>query len=376
MEKIVSNELCTGCTACMNICPKQAIKMMENSDGFKYPVIDKEKCINCELCIKTCPVLNTQDNNSLNECYVGYNKDNEIRFNSSSGGIFSLIANYVLEQKGIIIGAAFNNENKLEHIAVEKNKDLRKLMGSKYLQSDLNDIYKYVRDNIKNRKILFVGTPCQVAGMKAFLKNDYDNLICVDLFCHGVPSPKLFFKYVQELEKEYNSSMINYNFRDKCTGWKNYSNVAEFNNNRMTQSQGNNSYMKLFLSNVSLRESCFNCNFKIGNKYSDITIGDFWGIEKYYPKMDDDFGTSAIIINTVKGKKVFDSLKNMMIYEECKISEIIDYNPCLKESVIRPRKRNKFFKDLDKYSINKLEKKYVLVPFSTKIKNVFKQKKH
>lgn len=357
MKQVLEKSRCTGCTACINICPKGAITMVEDIDGFKYPVIDQDKCINCGLCVKTCPVLNTKENESLNKCYVGYNKSEEVRLNSSSGGIFSLIANYILDQKGIVIGAAFNKENELKHIAIEKNKALSKLMGSKYLQSDLTDIFKHIKENIKDRKILFVGTPCQVGGLKAFIKNDYNNLICIDLVCHGVPSPKLFKKYIEELESE-NGKLQNYNFRDNSTGWDTYSNTATFKDKTITEDRKQNKYMKLFLSDVALRQSCFNCNFKLGNKYSDITLGDFWGIKNHYPEMYNKSGVSAIIINTKQGEELFNNINKDIEYKECKLEEILSGNPSLKISGKEPKTRNSFFKELDNLPIKDLTKKY------------------
>ena len=359
MKEIVTKNQCTGCTACKNICPKKAISMKVDEDGFKYPVIDQDKCINCGLCKKTCPVLNKSNNNSINECFVAYTKENKYKDNSSSGGIFPLIANKVLENDGIVIGAAFDKENKLKHIAINKKKDLISLKGSKYLQSDLKNIFNYIKDNIENKKILFVGTPCQVAGLKSFLKKDYDNLICIDLICHGVPSPKLFEKYIKELENNQNDKLVKYDFRDKSTGWDSYSNTAIFEKSKKTELQSNNNYMKLFLSDVALRESCYNCNFKLGNKYSDITLGDFWGVKKYYPDMYNKDGVSAIIVNTNKGIEIINSIKDDLVYKICKLDEIVDGNPNLVKSSNKSSKRDLFFNEIDVLSIKDLVNKYV-----------------
>lgn len=362
MENIIDKKLCTGCTACLSICPKKAIFFKEDKDGFKYPVIDKDKCIDCGLCKKKCPVLNTKDNDSINDCYVGFNKDDNEKVKSSSGAIFSLLADYVLDNNGIVIGAAFDKDNKLKHVAVESKKDLDKLKGSKYLQSNLNNIFTYIKENIKDRKILFVGTPCQVAGVKAIINNK--NLLCVDLICHGVPSPKLFDKYIKELEFKNNDSLLNYNFRDKSTGWDTYSNTASFKNSNITELSKDNKYMKLFLSDIALRESCYSCNFKVGNKYSDITLGDFWGVQNYYPEMYNKKGVSAIIINTEFGREVFNYIKDCIDYKECMLEEILSGNQSLKVSSGRPSRRDEFFSKLDKYSIDDLcrmyKKKYPL----------------
>lgn len=378
MKEIVEKKRCTGCSACASICPKGAIKLVEDDEGFKHPVIDQDKCINCGLCKRTCPVLNTNENSSLNKCYVAYNKNDKVKKTSSSGGIFDAIARVILKDNGIVIGASFNDEMKLKHIAIEKLEDLEKLKGSKYLQSDLDNVFSYIKENISERKFLFVGTPCQVAGLYAYLKKDYDNLVCIDLFCHGVPSPKLFSKYIKDLENNIDSKAIKYNFRDKKTGWDTYSNTVTFSSNKeISELQSNNSYMRLFLSDIALRESCYNCNFKIGNKYSDITLGDFWGVQKYYPEMYNKTGVSAIIINTEKGQQIFESISNNLEYKECELEEIIDGNPSLKSSGKYPAKREKFFKDIDNLDIKELSKKYtntsVIAKFKNKLKKLIKK---
>ncbi len=374
--KVLENKKCTGCTACVSICPKNAIKMCENYDGFKYPKIEESKCINCGLCAKICPVLNTKNNTSLNECYAAYNKDKKEIKSSSSGGVFSILANYTLDNNGIVIGAAFNEENKLYHVAITKKKELNKLKGSKYLQSDLDNIFTYIKYNIKDKLILFVGTPCQIAGLKSIIKNS-DNLICIDIVCHGVPSPKLFEKYIKELENINNDKLINYNFRDKVSGWENYSNTISFKSKKFTELHSKNKYMSLFLSDIALRDSCYNCNFKLGNKYSDITLGDFWGVKKYYPYMYNQEGVSVVIINTIKGREIFNIIKNNMEFKKCKIEEITSGNPSLKFSAVRPINKEKFFKELDNKSVEYLTKKYkkkfpLYRKIINKLKNILK----
>ena len=366
MDYIIKNNMCSGCTACANICPKKAISMQNGIDGFKYPVIDQKLCINCGLCKRTCPVLNSSSNVSLNKTYVAFSKNKTNKEKSSSGGIFPLIANTVLNDNGIVIGASFDEYNNLKHIAITKVEDLDKLKGSKYLQSDLDNIFSYIKQNINDNKILFVGTPCQVAGLKAFLKKDYDNLLCIDLFCHGVPSPKLFNKYIKELEESNNDHVINYNFRDKSTGWDTYSNTITFKNKKISEFQTENDYMKLFLSDIALRESCYHCNFKLGNKYSDITLGDFWGVQNCYPEMYDKNGVSAIIVNTDKGSKIFNDIVNDLECKECKLEEIVNGNPSLVRSGLKPKCRDKFFKDIDVMNVSDLSKKYTKISFINK----------
>lgn len=361
MEEIIKKDLCTGCSACMNICPKNAIKMEENKEGFKYPVIDQEKCVNCGACKNVCPVINTKENYSINECYGGYNKNKEsLLSRASSGSVFELIAKFVLNEKGIVIGAAFDSFNKLNHIAIDNITDLEKLKGSKYLQSNIGNIFSYIKNNIKTKKILFVGTPCQVGGLKSFLKKDYDNLICLDIVCHGVPSPKLFEKYIKELEEKNNDKVIDYNFRDKSISWQRFSTYIKFENkeNNLCEPFVQNPYMNLFLSNVSLRQSCYNCNFKLQNRYSDITLGDFWGVQKKYPELYNKEGVSCILINTENGKKVFEIIKDELFYITCNLDSIIDGNPALVESPKIPSKRTDFFNEIDSLNVEELANKY------------------
>ena len=341
MKEVIQKNRCTGCTACLSICPVKAISMVELNDGFKYPVINEEKCINCGLCKKTCPVIN---------------KKRDLAFKSSSAGVFSLISENILNEKGIVIGSAFEN-NVLIHKAITKIENLDELRGAKYLQSDLGNIFSYVKKNIKKKKILFVGTPCQVAGLKRIIK-DENNLITIDIICHGVPTPKLFKKYIDELEVKHKDKLISYNFRDKESGWDTYSNTMIFKNSRYSEKATDNDYMKLFLSNIALRNSCYGCNFKLGNKYSDITIGDFWGIKKLYPDMYSKDGVSSVVINTSKGKKVFEEIKENLDIKNCSIKDVFEINKSLISSSPKPYNRNKFFEEMGKLTIEELSKKY------------------
>ena len=380
MDKICENNLCTGCTACFSICPKNAITMTENEEGFKYPVIDNSKCIKCQMCKKTCPILKNEKNESLNECYAAFSKDKKIRENGSSGGIFQILAEDVLNKNGIVIGAAFDEKFVLSHIPIDKYQDLNKLLGSKYVQSDMKEIYKYVKEKLKDRLILFVGTPCQVAGLKSYINGKDENLITIDFICHGVPSGKVFQKYIKEIEKKYKKKISYYSFRDKKNGWKNYNTKIVIEQNEIIEQHNKNNYMKIFLWDLALRQSCYNCKFKLGNKYSDITLGDFWGIENK-PEIieDDDKGISAIILNTIKGKKIFEENKEKIVYKRCQIEDILKVNTALNTSVELPKNRENFFKNIDEYTIQELAKKYIkkeykIVLIIRKLKNIIKKK--
>lgn len=380
MDKICEKRLCTGCTACFSICPKNAIAMVENDEGFKYPIIDNSKCIDCGMCKKTCPILKVEKNSFMNECYAAFSKDKYIRKNGSSGGIFQILAEDVLKKNGIVIGAAFDEKFILSHTPIETYEDLDKLLGSKYVQSDMKNIYKYVKKELKERLILFVGTPCQVAGLKVYMNGNDENLITIDFICHGVPSNKVFQKYIREIEEKTEKKISYYSFRNKENGWKNYNTKIIIGQDEIIEQHNKNNYMKIFLWDIALRQSCYNCKFKLGNKYSDITIGDFWGIENM-PQIikNDDTGVSAVIINTNKGKKVFDENKNRMIYNSCQIEDILKVNKALKESVQLPKSRKKFFMNIDKYTTDELAEKYIkkvnkIVLIVKKIKKVIKKK--
>lgn len=380
MDKICEKKLCTGCTACFSICPKNAITMVENEEGFKYPVIDNSKCIDCQMCKKTCPVLKSNQKESLNECYAAFSKNKEIRENGSSGGIFQILAENVLKKGGIVIGAAFDEKFVLSHTPIDKYQDLDKLLGSKYVQSDMKKIYKYVKEKLKDRLILFVGTPCQVAGLKSYIKLNDENLITIDFICHGVPSNKVFQKYIKEIEKKNGKKIDYYSFRNKRNGWKNYNTKIVVENNELIEHHNKNNYMKIFLWDLALRPSCYNCKFKLGNKYSDITLGDFWGIENMPQIMeDDDEGISSVIINTTNGKKFFEKNTEKMFYNRCEIENILKINTALRDSAQLPQNREKFFKNINKYTIDELVKKYIkkeykIVLIIRKFKNIIKKK--
>lgn len=359
--EFIDKENCYGCTACYSICPKNAIIMEYDAEGFIYPIIRDEICIKCGLCKSICPSLYKKSNGSLNKPYVALNKDEKSRLTSSSGGIFEVLAKYILRENGIVIGASFDKENVLYHTIVSDINELDKLKGSKYLQSNLGDVFKIIKNYLEDdNKVLFVGTPCQIAGLKSYLKHEYENLYCCDFICHGVPSTKVFNKYISELELKNGKVIGSVNFRNKDNGWKNFHMSFKQEKINYFTKYSEDIYMKLFLSDICLRSSCYNCKFKLGNKYSDITLGDFWKVDNYYPELNDNKGTSAVIINTDKGNLIFNGISKDLIYKECNIEEILHGNLMLKYSSKKHINRDDFFRDLDKeYNLEKLYNKYV-----------------
>ncbi len=364
MIEITDKTKCMGCHACYNRCPVQAIEMVEDEKGFKYPQVNKEKCINCGLCEKVCPILNQVKVENKPVAYAVKNLEEEIRKQSSSGGMFTLLAESILNDGGVVFGVAFNEKLELKHTYVEKFEDLQIFRGSKYLQSIVGKTYSKVKNFlIEGRKVMYTGTPCQIEGLKSYLGKEYENLFTQDIICHGVPSPKVHERYLKYLRDKYKTKNIkNIIHRTKINGWKNWCVNIKFDNSEYIKAHEQDPYMQAFLRNTSLRESCYNCQFKKKNRASDITLADFWGIENVAPEMDDDKGTSLVIVNSEKGKQIFEQIKDKIIYKQVDFEEAIRYNPSMTKSVKPDYNRKKFFENLDKMPFDKLVKKYTYTP--------------
>ena len=359
MIDIKEKDKCCGCYACYNICPKNAIEMKVDEKGFKYPYIDKEKCVSCGLCERVCPILNKSKINNEPKAYACINKNDHIRSESSSGGIFTLLAENILSKSGVVFGAAFDEDINVKHYMIEKQEDLYKFRGSKYVQSQIGDAYKLAKSKLDEDKyVLFTGTPCQIEGLKSYLRKNYDKLYTQDIVCHGVPSPLVWDKYKKNIENKYKDRIVEFNFRNKEKSWKSYDLSIKFASGKnIDEKASNNLYMKAFLKDICLRDSCYNCTFKSMNRISDITLADFWGIQKVKPDFDDDKGTSLVVINSEKGKELFESIKSNIRYEEVNIHEAIKYNPSMITSVSLPNTRENFFKDINNMDIESAIKK-------------------
>lgn len=367
MIEIKDKKKCCGCGACFNICPKNAIKMISDKEGFLYPKVDTEKCIKCGLCKKVCPILNDNRNNNFYnpKQYAAWSNDDKNRLSSSSGGLFYELANFILTNNGVVFGAGFDNELNVIHKVANNVEDLFELKCSKYVQSNLNDCYLNVKEMLSSEyKVLFVGTPCQVAGLYSFLRNkEYKNLYTIDFVCHGVPSPKVYRKHLSELESKFNCKAQHVYFRDKSNGWKKFNFKVEFENNKIYKKNlCEDLFIRGFLKNMYLRPSCHECKFSKIPRVSDITLGDFWGINSISNKLDDDKGTSQVLINSDKGKYLFDSVFSNIFISEVDLEFGKKVNPCLISSVNPDKNRDKFFKDLDKNDMKTLEKKYFPKP--------------
>jgi coenzyme F420-reducing hydrogenase beta subunit len=358
MIDIVNEKKCSGCHACFQICPQNCIKMEYSGEGFLYPVVDEDRCIHCNLCENVCPILHKKEQSgNSTEAYAAINKSEDIRKASSSGGVFSYLAENIINRGGVVFGAAFSKDyHTVEHICVDTVDDLYKLRGSKYLQSVIGNSYKEAEVLLKEgRNVLFTGTPCQIEGLYAYLKKDYTCLYTADIICHGVPSPKVWDFYLKRKEKEIGAPVKQVTFRNKCSGWKYYSVKMFFSNNETyTARFREDLYMEGFLKNLYLRPSCYDCAFKGINRISDITLGDFWGIDRIIPQMDDDKGISLVCIHTHKGKSLIEWQNDMLHIKEVNIDDAILYNgAAIKSSPIHP-KRKKFFEKLNEANLSDL----------------------
>ena len=366
---------CTGCRMCVQICPVKAIDMKENEEGFLEPIINKEKCIKCSLCFKRCPQLNDVEileKNDRPQVLAVKNKNIEEQKKSSSGGIFSVLARYVLENNGAVYGACFDEEFKLKHIRIDKQESLYKLRGSKYLQSNIKNTFELVKNDLNNGvKVLYVGTPCQIAGLKNYLGKDYEDLLLIDLVCHGVPSQKLFDKYLTWLKKKNNSSIIEYEFRSKEKKSWGLNLKVKFKSGKERYIPANlDPYYKAFLNGSTYRECCYNCKYAKIERVGDITIADYWGIEKEHPDFYDKNGVSAVIINTNAGFKAFENIKDEVEYRDSEIEKIIAKNKNLQEPTIRNSIRNNAYKDIDIKKFKKYSKQNL--KFRKNIKDIIK----
>ena len=364
MKKIIEKKKCCGCHGCANICPKEAIIMIEDEKGFRYPVIDQKKCIDCGLCKKVCPILNSEKENDKDiKAFACYNTNTEERLNSSSGGIFILIAKEIIKRKGVVFGAAFDNEFNVIHKFVDKEKDLKDFMGSKYTQSVIGDSFKKVKEFLdKDRYVLFTGTPCQIEGLKTYLKKDYEKLYTQDIICHGVPSPKVWKKYLEYQKSVNNENIKSVSFRNKDHGWSLFRMKISFDTRTYSEKHSKDLFMQAFLKDTCLRDSCYDCSFKKKYRASDLTLADYWGIDNVHADMNDNKGTSLVIINSKKGEELFDRIKEQTAYKETNIDEAIKYNTAMIKSPMLPNKRNEFFENLEKDSFDKLVKKYTYHP--------------
>lgn len=321
---------CAGCTACMNICPHNAISMQADREGFLYPVTDEDLCTDCGLCQKICPFQNINTisgNYTQPKVYAVKHRDDNVRMNSTSGGMFTAISDYILSKDGVIYGAGFDEQFRVCHQKAENVEDRNKLRGSKYVQSDLQGVFKDIKEELKKgRQVLFTGTPCQTAGLHAYLSKKYENLYLCDLVCHGTPSPLMWKEHVDFMVNRRKKIITAYDFRSKWRGIN--VSIAFEDGSFIHNSTDLLTYTNIFYSHVALRPSCYHCQFTNYSRPSDITIADFWGIEKCMPDFDDDKGVSLVLVNSPKGLELFQKIKIKLDYRESNTTDCVQRNLC------------------------------------------------
>lgn len=351
----LSKSRCTGCSACRQICPKEAIVMKEDKEGFWYPAIDSAKCVACGKCIGVCPVINAIPKNSDMEetAYAAWSLQPEIREHSTSGGVFSELALKMLQQDAKIYGAIYNSNFEVEHIGIDCKQDLHKLRQSKYVQSDLKNIFLEIEEDLKSdRRVLFCGAPCQCEALLHFLwekKINCERLLLVDFICRGSNSPKVYRLFLEELKKEYQSPIKCVWFKNKTYGWNDFSTKVEFQNGKQyLKTRYEDEYIRGYIEkNLYIRPSCMQCEFKGIQRVADITLADFWGVSLGDKQNDTDRGTSLVIIHTSKGKKLFESISGNIFFEEKQVKDAISANPCIIKSAQEGEHRKQFMHDLD-----------------------------
>lgn len=367
MPNLPDHYLCFGCTACVSICSSGCVKMEKDPYGFRHPVlIHPENCVECGMCERVCPALTDKvKDDTLPFAYAAMSKNEAVRFESSSGGVFTELARQIIAQKGVVIGAVYDSTFEVKHCCIDNEDDLRKLRGAKYSESDLEDTFAKVSERLsQGQKVLFSGTPCQVAGLKSYIRKDYDNLFCVDFVCHGVPSPMAWKAYVkyraeQDADGELPRSV---NLRSKNTGWSNYrySNVFEYGNgNRHSVLSSDSLFMKLFVGDYISRLSCENCKFKGYSRVSDITLGDFWGIWDIDSEMDDGKGTSVVLIQSENGRALWNEISDKIKFKEVTLEQASRQNPSMLMSSKANPKREEVLNQIRAGRIDECESLFV-----------------
>ena len=353
---------CCGCSACVNVCPTAAIAMKADEEGFLYPQIDVAKCNECGLCKRVCAFQNgydTKENFEPPYVYAVKHVDETVRMSSSSGGAFTAIAEETFNKQGIVYGVALDKDFNVVHQRAETIEESKKFKGSKYVQSDLEDIFRKVKKDLTaGRQVLFTGTPCQTAGLNSYLMNtDKSNLLLCDLVCYGTPSPLIWKEHTRFLEKKMKSEIDQYYFRSKVKGWKTSTVQITYKNGKKDYKSGlSQAHKTLFFSGVMMRPACYNCKYTNFNRPSDITIADFWGIERHLPDFFDNKGVSLVLVNNPKGEKLFNNIRNDIEFKESNI-DVCAHSPLHQPAKPSP-KRNAFWLGYRKYGY-----KYVVTKF-------------
>lgn len=377
---------CCGCNACGDVCAHGAITFKTDKEGFWYPEVDTSKCKDCGLCEKVCPVINIGElkKNDLPQsvCYAAEHKNLEVVFDSTSGGLFSALADRMYRDSGYVGGAIFNEDFSVREYISNKKEDLPKLRSSKYLQSNAEGFYKEIKGLlVKGEKVLVCGTPCQMAALRAYLRKEYENLIIVDFICRGVNSPKIWRKYLDSFEERYGSKVVYAKAKSKEYGWRNLTQKVVLDNGKAYyETRDTSNFTKGYLhTNAYCRPSCYDCKFKGFPRMADITVADFWGVENVDQSLEKNLGTSLVMVNSKKGAEYFEKIKPRINFLEVPFESILAGNPSLVEPLEPSRvDRDQFFEDVDKMTFTQLAEKYInassqkKLTWKRRLKNLYK----
>ncbi len=350
MINIRDKKDCCGCWSCADVCPKQCITMNEDNEGFRYPTVDKDICINCHLCEKVCPIINVKPEvRKLQHCYILQHKDDKILKESTSGGAFTAIASWVIEQGGVVFGAGYDKDLQVVHQFTETLDGLGKFRNSKYVQSLIGKSYIEARAFLKQgRLVCFSGTPCQLEGLLSFLRKPYDNLITVDIACYSVTSPKVFREYLSEQKEKLGEVFQNVKFRDKNPYGYNYSQMSIYRDGKQIYHEGvdTDPYLRSFVSGINVRPSCYDCKFKKQYRLTDFTIWDCYDVRPYAKEMDDNRGVTRILAHTDKAVEILKKLQDIARIIEIPVEEAMKDSKELVTSIPMNNERESFFNDI------------------------------
>ncbi len=359
MAQLAPRNLCTGCTACESICPNKCIQMVSDEEGFLYPIVDNMTCVHCGLCQSVCPVLHVLDiPEQHTQAYAAIYKQEKIRMESTSGGVFTLLARWVLDRGGVVFGAAYNEDFSIYHCAITNERELCKLRTAKYAQSKLDDTFLQVRDQLKTEKyVLFSGTPCQVAGLQAYLKKPCERLITVDVVCHGVPSPKVWQYYIN-YRREHDAPECEIkaiNLRSKATGWPGYSVCFSYSDGTCYSAKNSQDpFLRGFVGDYYLRPSCYECDFKGILRNSDFTLADYWGVWSQLPEYNDGKGTSLVLLHSPIAQQIWLQIQTDLRCQELDPLKAVEENPSALRASRKPQNREDFWNRYEKQDFTAL----------------------
>lgn len=360
MIEITDKFNCCGCTACAAICPKSCISMKEDNEGFLYPTVDKEACVNCGACDRVCPILNNVPEKPFEQkAYIVQHKDSQILRESTAGGAFTAIAKYTINNGGVVFGVAYDDNFKVHHTLITKIDDIARFRNSKYVQSDVGNTYKQAKIYLDSGKIVcYSGTPCQIEGLKKYLKKDFDNLITVDVVCRAVPSPGIWKKYITMMNEKH-GQISSVRFRDKTLGYQ-YSTMEIKDSDGKTYRDGIEAqpWLRMFFSGMIIRPSCSDCKFRSRYRRSDFTIWDCFNIYSIDKSFNENIGTTRVLLHTQKAEHIFDRVKDDFIYKEISAETAVNGVREMQKSPELNSRRDEFFKDVNKLPMDNLLKKY------------------